>query len=135
MNRNQDDSWKPTDRELQGKIREFRDLVLLDRWITVDPDQIKRDLDELEDKFDVETWDPKELTKLILTITDEIRPVHYHGQHPPERAYQREIKGESLYPFCWDSACFGVRMYFKFALKGKDKGRKAVLVSIHESIR
>jgi hypothetical protein len=66
-------------------------------------------------------------------ILDEIMPGDRVGPPPPnDVSTHPPFPGFPLYAFCWSSAHFGKRMYFKFALiSGSGKTRLAVY-SLHE---
>jgi len=95
--------------------------------------KLKANFDDLEQRFGVATTTTEDQTAILLAVAQEITPDHYAGTRPPQEAYEDAIKGEDLFAFRWKSSFFGnEEMYFKFALKGADKGRRAYICSIHE---
>lgn len=126
-------SHQPTERELNNKLREVRELIRLDKWRPAEVDKLEVNFEELDEKFNIECDTSEQRKNVLLAAAQEVTPADYDGKHPPEKAYESSIKGHPLYAFCWKSSHFGAQMYFKFALKGTDNNRKAYLVSIHES--
>ena len=88
-----------------------------------EPDKIAGEINALD------LGDAKEVWELILKLLPEIKAAHYEGKRPPEKAYEKAILGEDLFPFCWDSALLKKRMYLKFVLDGDT----FYYVSLHES--
>ena len=124
---------RPSYRELDKKLTEVRSLIRDQRWLPAEVSKLKANFDSLEQRFGVDTTTTEDQTTLLLKAAQEVTPDDYAGARPPQEAYEHEIKGEDLFAFRWKSVSFGnVDMYFKFCLKGTDKGRKAYICSIHE---
>lgn len=127
------ESYRPSPKELAGKLAEARTLIKAGMWRPASAPKLKANFDELEAKFGLETTTREDQTQILLTAADEVTPEDYGGTHPPQKAYEDEIIGHELFAFDWKSSTFGAQMYFKFAIKGADKGRRVYPCSIHES--
>lgn len=133
MKHGSSNSYQPTERELTNKLREVRELIRLGKWRPAETNKLEANFEELDEKFNIECDTLEQRTRVLWAAAEEATPADYDGRHPPDKAYETEIKGQPLYAFCWKSTFFGAQMYLKFALKGTDSNRKAYLVSIHES--
>jgi hypothetical protein len=86
------------------------------------------------EKVETEFYDQDLLTRedrymAVEVALQEISPICRLGPQPPNDISY----GKQLYAFCWESAEFNKRMYFKFALSC-DAGRTHLYVySFHES--
>ncbi len=123
--------WKPTEQELDNKLREVRALLRDGKWRPGDVAGLECDFEELEQTFGLELDTFQERTRVLLIAAEEVTREDYAGQRPPEKSYKDEIKNQPLFPFCWKSMHFGAQMYFKFTVKGADNDRRAYPVSIH----
>ena len=124
---------RPSYRELDNKLKELRVLLADGRWRPADLLKLRANFDDLEQKFGLDTTTSQDQATLLLSVAHEISPRDYAGTRPPQEAYEESIRGEDLFAFRWKSAFFGnEEMYFKFALRGADKGRRAYICSIHE---
>ena len=114
---------RPTDRELDKKIREAKQALEAGCASFANPEKIVGELMEME------ISDSKEVWTLIGELLSEISPKDYAGRRPPMRAYEATIRNKELLAFSWNSRKMGKRMYLKFALK---EGR-FYYVSLHAS--
>jgi hypothetical protein len=133
MNQGAGRSYRPSPKELAGKLAEARTLIKAGMWRPASPPKLLADFEKLEARLGLETTTREDQTKILLTAAEEATPDDYCGAHPPQKAYEDEISGQDLFAFGWKSASLGVQMYFKFAIKGTDKGRRVYPCSIHES--
>jgi hypothetical protein len=101
---------RPSHRELDRKLKQGREAAAAKRIRLVEPDIILADLLDLD-------YLVEELVEVLPAIFQEIKPIHYQGQRPPQRSYEQGILGSELFAFRWESPNFGCEMYFKFAVK------------------
>jgi hypothetical protein len=128
-------AYRPSPKELAGKLAEARALIKARMWRPASRPKLKVDFDKLEAKFNVETTTNEDQTALLLTAANECTSDDYDGSYPPQKSYEETIIGQELFAFSYKSASLGAQMYFKFAIKGVDKGRRVYPCSIHESTR
>jgi hypothetical protein len=100
---------RPTHKELYNKIKAAKEAVSNNSVLIVNPDSIAADALDLD-------YLVEDLSEILASLLDEISPNDYAGQHPPERAYEAQIKERELFPFKWHSELFGCRIYFKITL-------------------
>jgi hypothetical protein len=111
---------RPSDRELDRKLKEAQDAAAAGRIRLLEPDTILSDLLDLD-------YLVADLAKALPALMQEIRPGDYRGQSPPKKSYEKAILGSELFAFRWASKIFGCRMYLKFAVKGENLW----IVSLH----
>ncbi|MBI5346367.1 MAG: hypothetical protein HZB76_04420 [Chlamydiae bacterium] len=104
-------SNRPSDRELDKKIKAAKTALIAQNGIFANPNKVVGELYELQIESTSQIWN------LILELLDEIEPKDYAGKRPPEGSYEESIKKSELFAFCWDSKKLGKKMYIKFALK------------------
>ena len=112
---------KPTHKEISSKIRQAREALAKGKIAIMTPEVIAADALELEYEID-------ELSDILGTLLDLAEPVDYAGTSPPQQSYADAIWKADLFAFTVRSACFGCKIYFKFALKGDTLW----LVSLHK---
>jgi hypothetical protein len=112
---------RPSIKELSKKLREAKEILLINEGIFAEP---SKNLGELN-KLDIET---EELWLLIQKLLTEIEPKDYTGTRPPQKAYEYQILGSELFAFSWTSKLYGRNMYLKFVLRNNN----FYLVSLHE---
>jgi hypothetical protein len=103
---------RPTTKELFSRLKEASTLLSAKDGLFADHGKIAGELNALHMGDSSEVWD------LIRSLLKEIKPEHYAGSRPPQKAYERSIEGRELFAFSWDSQHLGRRMYLKFAIKG-----------------
>jgi hypothetical protein len=103
---------RPSHREISGKLLSAKTAVESGAVLLVNAKALREDLLDLG-------WLMDELSELLLSILNELEPVHYRGGRPPQKSYEKVIKDCELYAFSWTSKALGCTVYFKFALKGK----------------
>jgi hypothetical protein len=113
---------RPSHKELTGKIRQAKEAVAKGAILIINASVVAADAIELG-------YDIKELQTWTMQILDQIDPGNYTGRRPPERSYEREIKGLDLYVFRLFFTPFGCEIYLKFALS---QGH-FWLVSLHQN--
>ena len=126
-------SHRPSPKELAGKLVEARTLINAGMWRPASVPKLQANFEDLETRFGIEIATREDQTRILLTAVEEATPDDYCGTRPPQKAYEDEISGQDLFAFSWKSANFGAQIYFKFAIKGADKGRRVYPCSIHES--
>lgn len=99
---------RPSHKELDGKLRVARELIVADQFRILKPTITAQDLIELDCSADRET---------LPDLLDEISPENYAGQRPPMRAYEEEIRDCELFAFAWNSTKLEKNTYMKFAVK------------------
>jgi len=112
---------KPTHKEISSKIRQAREALAKGKIAMVAPEIIAADALELEYEVD-------ELPDILGDLLDQAKPGDYAGTAPPQQSYVDAIFQADLFAFTLMSACFGCKIYFKFALKGDTLW----LVSLHK---
>lgn len=120
---------RPSHREITRRLNEAKEALRLKKGYF--PYVIKNGKmkvsGEMEALGDISS---DEILDLILNLLEEeIVPDDYAGKNPPEKAYEKMIKGEDLWAFCWYSKLLKKRMYLKFVIKNKS----FYYVSLHES--
>jgi hypothetical protein len=113
---------RPSNKELYNKLREAGIAVSKGLISLLNQDIIAADAIELE--YTIGT----ELIPILQELLDYTTPDHYAGSRPPQKSYEREIKGLDLFPFVADCRRLKCRVYYKFALV---EGR-LWLVSLHQ---
>jgi hypothetical protein len=84
--------------------------------------------------YELDLLEDSERFMAVDIVLDEIKPGDRDGPHTPNNVTAHPpFQGFPLYAFCWNSAHFEKRMYFKFALiSGSGKSQLAVY-SLHET--
>jgi hypothetical protein len=113
---------RPSNKELHNKLREAGIAISKGLISLLNQDIIAADAIELE--YTIGT----ELIPILQELLDYTTPDHYAGSRPPQKSYEREIKGLDLFPFVADCHRLKCRVYYKFALV---EGR-LWLVSLHQ---
>lgn len=119
---------RPTYKELDNKISEARKAVDLGAVNVINPEAVASDAIQLG--FLLED----ELSPVLLSILDDLKPGHYVGRRPPTRSYENKIIASELFAFRTSSRRFGCKVYLKFTLfdqsfwlislhKNRDKGK------------
>ncbi|MEA3358854.1 MAG: hypothetical protein U9R17_05535 [Thermodesulfobacteriota bacterium] len=116
---------RPFHNELYNKLREAGIAVSKGLISLLNQDIIAADAIELE--YTIGT----ELIPVLKELLDYTTPGDYAGYMPPQKSYEREIKGLDLFPFVVDCHRLKCRIYYKFALI---EGR-LWLVSLHQDRR
>ncbi len=101
---------RPTYKELDGKIRQARDLVSRGRVSFVSQEIISMDAEALGFSSG------EEMAEVLSALLGEILPEHYAGANPPQRSYEERIRGSELFAFRLEFSRFGRMIYLKFAL-------------------
>jgi hypothetical protein len=109
-------SWK----ELSKKLNQAKEAVVSGSIKTVDPVMIAADAIELD-------YQVSELKNVLVSLLDEIKPIHYAGSRPPQKSYKSEIIGAEIFAFRWLSKILGCETYIKFCFKQDS----LYLVSLH----
>ena len=123
---------RPSHKELWKKRARALDLVKDGNWIPSNPEKLKRDFDELEGTFGIETATFEDQAEAIINCLREIRPRDYVGNCPPRKSTDLSSAGLEMFIFKWSSPslCNAV-MYIKFSLIGKGDKGPAYLQSLH----
>jgi hypothetical protein len=116
---------RPTVREIDKKIKAAKKAVCEKKTYIANLLKIYSDFNDLE------IYDTEEIWSHIQALLEELTSENYCGGHPPEEAREKEIQGEDLYAFCWQSKKYQKKMYLKFAIVDE----YFYLASIHESRR
>jgi len=104
--------YRPTKHELLTKLKSATLALQEKRALFANPSKVVGELSALNIGDSSEVWN------LILNLLKEIQPKDYKGKHPPERSYEKTIKGKELFAFLWWSPTLKKTMYLKFALIG-----------------
>jgi hypothetical protein len=112
---------RPSHKEINRKIKQAKQAVSENQFSILNPVSIAADAIELG-------VDLQEISFTLVELLEEITLNHYVGQYPPQRSYERKIKGYELLAFRWLSKTLGCRVYLKFTMKGN----RMWLVSLHE---
>ena len=117
--------WRPTDKEISGKLAAARLAVADRQYSFLRPDKVYTDLAELN------LFTNEDIQLGLAAALAEIRSKQYAGSHPPLRAYEEGIQQKELFAFCWDSDHFGRRVYLKFVDLTNKNGPGLSIVSLH----
>jgi hypothetical protein len=92
-------------------------------------------IQKVEKEFlDLDLWDESDRFMAIDIALSEITPTDRLGPNPPnDFSSHPPFLRQRLFAFCWSSAHFGQRMYFKFAVVGDTKIPRLVVYSLHEA--
>jgi hypothetical protein len=115
---------RPDRAELEAKLARAREQLRLGRLFVANVPRFRRELTALD------WYSPDQISGGLATVFAEVRPEHYSGRTPPERAIERECLGAELFPFAWHSGLIEERMYLKLAVN--DRG-SVWIVSLHRS--
>jgi hypothetical protein len=124
---------RPSAKELRKKLEEAKVLIEQDKWMPTVPAKLAADFTEIEETLGLDATLKEDHKELFLAALNEITVDDYAGSRPPQRSYEPATKNVDMFAFCWESAFFGTRMYFKFCLSGVDRGRRSFIFSIHPS--
>lgn len=125
---------EPSYRERDIKLRKLRELLRQGIWRPAEPTKLQWQFDKLARRFGIDTAAREDQTKILLETAEKAKPNDYCGSHPrPEAAYEPAISDEDLWEFkCRPAYAGAAVVYFKFCLRGVDKGSTVYIVSIHE---
>lgn len=103
---------RPSHKELSGKIKAAKTAVEQEKVRFTDP--FVTALDAMELGYDFNTEHLLILSDLlsVVTIGD------YRGTRPPQRSYEKVIKGLDLFAFVVQGNILEDLVYFKFSIKG-----------------
>lgn len=124
---------RPSDKELRKKLEEAKMLIEQDKWLPTVPAKLAADFAEIEETLGIDATLKADHKKLLLAALDEITVEDYAGARPPQKSYEPATRNVEMFAFSWQSAFFGVPMYFKFCLVGVDKNRRSYIFSLHPS--
>ncbi|MCP4668872.1 MAG: hypothetical protein GY849_21245 [Deltaproteobacteria bacterium] len=113
---------RPSQKELYNKLKKARAAVSNGLISLLNQDIIAADAIELG--YTIGT----ELIPVLEELLDYTTPGDYAGSRPPQKSYEREIKGLDLFPFVADCRRLRCRIYYKFALVEE----RLWLVSLHQ---
>ena len=102
---------RPTHKELTNKIRQARQLVEQQDVIPMTNED-----DIVIQALDLGYLVDGEMHEVLCGILDTLNPDDYAGQRPPQRAYEKQIKGCELLGFSFFSNRFNCAIYFKFTI-------------------
>ena len=108
--------------KLLKKIKDAKNAIEKGEYKFFDLGKIVGELDELG-LVTEDVWGK------ILICLDEIQTCDYAGSRPPEKSYEKTIKGKELFAFSWYSKSFNKKMYLKFCFNKSC----FIYVSFHES--
>lgn len=114
---------RPSHREITGKLKAAKEAIEKGYYLPADATKATVNLESLD------LWGEDEIRKAFLDSISEITPDDYEGRRPPETSIEREVFGEEMFAFCWESKRFSKRMYLKFCIK---KGT-FYYISFHET--
>lgn len=100
---------RPSVRELNRRIAAAKEAIEDGKCKFVSRGKAFGELTDL----DVST---EEVWELISVCLEEIGPENYDGGRPPEKAYEKRIRGKDLFPFAWKSDYLKKKMYLKFVI-------------------
>jgi hypothetical protein len=103
---------RPSTKELYKKLREAKAAVKKGMVLLLDQEVIACDAIELGYVVD------DELMEVVSALLEEATPGHYAGSRPPQKSYEKEIKGLELFALKINSSRFRCKVYFKFTLSG-----------------
>lgn len=117
--------WRPTDKEINGKLSAARSAVAQRKYFFHRPDKVYADLAALG------LFTDEDIHSGLVAALIEIHSKQYAGSHPPQKAYEEGLKEKELFAFCWDSHHFGLRVYLKFVDLSNENGLGLSIVSLH----
>ena len=115
---------RPSRKELFQKIEAAKKAVNEGRVILLDDQEESIISDALELGYDVED----ELLNILSDLLVQTKPENYQGRTPPDKSYEKKIKGFELFPFRVRISSFDCKIYYKFAIRDDDLW----LVSLHK---
>lgn len=115
---------RPSRKELFQKIKVAKDAVSKGRVILLDDQEESIISDAFELGYDVED----ELLIILSDLLAQTKPENYQGGTPPQKSYEREIKGFELFAFKLRISSFDCEIYYKFTIRDDDLW----LVSLHK---
>ncbi len=111
---------RPSHSEIQGKIKQAREVVFRNYFSLLKPSIIALEALELGIQFE-------EINPVLVELLDEVQPRNYAGTYPPQRSYEDRISQSELFAFRWMSKRLGCMVYLKFTFKGN----QLWLISLH----
>jgi hypothetical protein len=125
---------RPSDKELSAKSWKRRKCLFeRDKWLPTVPAKLNADFAEIEETLGIDATLKADHKKLLSVALDEITVEDYAGARPPQKSYEPATRNVDMFAFSWQSAFFGVLMYFKFCLVGVEKNRVTYIFSLHPS--
>lgn len=113
---------RPSHKELTKRIKEGLEAAHENRIEVINPESLAKDALELG--YDVDD----ELQIVLLELLNETAPENYDGGRPPQKAYEKKIKGNELVAFALKIDRFEPNVYYKYTMKNSILW----LVSLHE---
>jgi hypothetical protein len=113
---------RPSHKELFGKIKVAKKAVSEGRIKLINQESLSSDADELGYLLE------DELQSILSELLDKSKPEHYVGMKPPQKSYEKEIKGLELFAFKVESDFLDHNIYYKFTIQDD----KFYLVSLHK---
>jgi hypothetical protein len=114
---------RPSDRELTKRLSEAKEFLKNSHGLFANPSKAMGELNDLD------IGDANDVWQLIRELLEEISPKDYKGSRPPQKSYEKAIKGLELLAFSWWSLKCAKQMYIKFVLKDE----RYYYVSLHQS--
>jgi hypothetical protein len=115
---------RPSRKELFQKIKAAKKAVNEERVILLDDQEESIISDAFELGYDVED----ELFDILSDLLTQTKPENYQGETPPQKSYEKKIKGLELFAFKVRIRSFDCNIYYKFAIRDNDLW----LVSLHK---
>lgn len=106
------------------KIKAAKQAVSKGLIILLDDQEESIISDALELGYEVEN----ELIDILSDLLSRTKSEDYAGTRPPQKSYEREIKGLELFAFRINSNLPGCKVYYKFSIQGNELW----LVSLHK---
>jgi len=113
---------RPSHKELSRKIRAAKEAVTQGNINLINPAAIIADALELGYCID------SDLQDILLELLESTSPEDYAGNKPPQKSYEKEIKGVELFAFKKKCSYFSDDIYYKFTLYEDE----LFLVSLHK---
>ncbi len=111
---------KPSHQEISGKIETAKKAVTERCIRIINPVAMAADALELGYLFE------NEFMEIFSDLLNNTTPEHYIG--PPQKSYERKIKGMELFAFKIKSNILDIMIYYKFSIKNK----YCYVVSLHK---